>query len=108
MLPLTEFSYVLNVYNRKLARLKGGRLVKQLIDDWKRKITGTIEPIERRAVLYGGHDSTVVNLMQALQVWDQQMPGYGITVMLELSRDLTSEQYGVEVPFYYFYSVNDP
>lgn len=34
--------------------------------------------------MYAGHDSTISNLLSALNVWDPQIPGYGIMVLIEL------------------------
>jgi prostatic aicd phosphatase len=97
LLPPTIFSFVLNAYNDRLKRLKGGVLLKKLVSDWRSKVDGTIEPAQRKAFLYAGHDSTIVNILSALKVWDPQMPDYGITVLLELSRDKITNEYGVEV-----------
>ncbi|KAJ8967045.1 hypothetical protein NQ314_003162 [Rhamnusium bicolor] len=97
MLKPTIFSFVLNAYNDKINRYKGGILLKKLISDWKSKVEGTISPKSRRAFLYGGHDATISNLMSALKVWDPQLPDYGITVLLELSRDTSTNEYGVEI-----------
>lgn len=90
----TVFSFILNVYNDKLNRLKGGVLLKKLINDWKEKKD---KPNGQKAFLYGGHDSTIVNIMRALDVWDPQLPDYAITVLLEFSKDTVSNVYGVEV-----------
>lgn len=115
MLEPTIFSFVLNAWNDKMNRLKGGEnkcsikllidvkkyfvlgvLLKKIIGDWQSKVKGTISPSSRKAFLYGGHDSTIVNLMRTLKVWDTQMPEYGITILLELSQT-RSGIYGVEV-----------
>jgi hypothetical protein len=72
-------------------------LLKKLVSDWRSKVDGTIEPAQRKAFLYAGHDSTIVNILSALKVWDPQMPDYGITVLLELSRDKITNEYGVDV-----------
>ncbi|KAJ8921163.1 hypothetical protein NQ315_013635 [Exocentrus adspersus] len=97
MLEPTIFSFVLNAYNDKMNRLKGGVLLKKLLSDWKSKADGTISPVNRQAFLYGGHDSTISNLLSALNVWDPQIPGYAITILLELSRDLSTNELGVEI-----------
>lgn len=68
--------------------------MKKLINDWKSKEEGTLN---QNAFLYGGHDSTIVNIMRALDVWDPQIPTYGITILFELARDFETGQYGVEV-----------
>lgn len=71
--------------------------MKKVLSDWKSKADGTISPPARQAFLYGGHDSTISNLMRALKIWDPQLPGYSITVLLELWKDLVTNKYGVEV-----------
>ncbi|XP_044764124.1 prostatic acid phosphatase-like isoform X2 [Coccinella septempunctata] len=93
----TIFFYVFNSYTEKMKRLKGGVLLHKLIEDWKAKSRGTLEPQERKAFLYGGHDSTIANLLSALNVWDPQIPAYGITIMLEMSRDISSGEIGIEI-----------
>ncbi|CAG9770170.1 unnamed protein product [Ceutorhynchus assimilis] len=90
------FSFILNAYNDEMNRLKGGVLLKKILNDWQSKINGTISPKTRKAFLYGGHDSTIVNFMRSLKVWDPQLPDYAITILLELSQDQAGT-YGVEV-----------
>ncbi|RZB39347.1 venom acid phosphatase Acph-1 [Asbolus verrucosus] len=97
LLPPTIFSYVLNAYTDRLKRLKGGVLLKKLLSDWHGKVDGTIEPAERKAFLYGGHDSTIANILSTLKVWDPQVPVYGIMILLEFSRDKITNSHGLEV-----------
>ncbi|XP_076257186.1 prostatic acid phosphatase-like isoform X1 [Rhynchophorus ferrugineus] len=96
MLGPTIFSYILNAWNDKMNRLKGGVLLKKIFGDWESRADGTISPATRKAFLYVGHDSTIVNLMRTLKVWDAQLPDYSITILLELYED-SSGTYGVEV-----------
>lgn len=58
---------------------------------------GTINPRDRKAYLYGGHDSTITNLLRTLNVWEPQFPGYAITVLFELYKDTITNRYGVQV-----------
>ncbi|XP_063930430.1 testicular acid phosphatase homolog [Zophobas morio] len=97
MVPPTIFSFVLNAYSDKLKRLKGGVLLKKLISDWRSKADGTIKPPQRKAFLYGGHDSTIVNILRTLDVWDPQLPDYGITILLEFSTDKATNTHGLEI-----------
>jgi len=97
LLPMTEFSYILNAYNDKLNRLKGGVLLKKLIHDWTSKRDNSISPKERKTFMYGGHDSTISNILSTLKVWESQVPGYGITILFELLLDHKTNQYGVEI-----------
>ncbi|XP_066144133.1 prostatic acid phosphatase-like isoform X4 [Euwallacea fornicatus] len=82
MLEPTVFSYILNSWNDKMNRLKG--------------VNGITTQKASKAFLYGGHDSTIVNLMRTMKIWDTQFPDYGITILLEFSKDSRGE-YGVEV-----------
>ncbi|KAF5286471.1 hypothetical protein FQR65_LT12554 [Abscondita terminalis] len=91
------FSFRLNAFNDKLNRLKGGVLLKKMIEDWKSVEAGTIKPKDRRAFLYVGHDSTVVNILSTLKIWDPQIPGFAINTLFEFSYDRDLHEYGVEI-----------
>ncbi|KAF5290084.1 hypothetical protein FQA39_LY14865 [Lamprigera yunnana] len=97
MLEPSIYSFTLNAYNEKLNRLKGGVLLKKLINDWISVIDGTLKPQDRKAFLYIGHDSTVVNILSALKIWDPQIPGFAINTIFEFSYDKNLRTYGVEV-----------
>lgn len=96
MLEPTIFSFILNAWNDKMNRLKGGLLLKKIINDWETKLNGTLAQQSKKAFSYVGHDSTIVNFMRTLKVWDSQYPDYGITILLEFSEDITGV-HGVEV-----------
>lgn len=93
----TVFAYILNAYNDKLNRLKGGVFLKKLISDWNSTVDGTLKPKDRKAFLYIGHDSTIVNILSALKVWDPQIPGFAINVLMEFSQDTITKEYGLEL-----------
>ncbi|KAK5638355.1 hypothetical protein RI129_012650 [Pyrocoelia pectoralis] len=93
MLNSTTFSYILNAYNDNLNRLKGGVLLKKLISDW----TAAQSNPKHKAFLYIGHDSTIVNILSTLKVWEPQIPGFAINVLFELSFNDTQNEYGVEI-----------
>lgn len=67
------------------------------MSDWIAKAEGTIDPSSRKAFLYGGHDATIVNILRTLKVWDTQFPTYAITILFEFSKDLATNDYGLEV-----------
>jgi prostatic aicd phosphatase len=94
MLQLTTASYVYNSYNDELKRLKGGVFVKKAIGDWNAKIE---EKLRTKIFLYAGHDSTVVNILSAMDVWEQQLPDYGITTIIELSEQKSTKTFGIEI-----------
>ncbi|XP_019877720.2 prostatic acid phosphatase isoform X2 [Aethina tumida] len=91
------FSYYLTSYNDQLRRLKGGPLLKKITEDWKAKRDGTIRPKSRKAVLYGGHDFTIANILGALKVLEPHTPDYGVAVLLELYKNTKTNDYWVEI-----------
>ncbi|GAB0088473.1 venom acid phosphatase Acph-1 [Sergentomyia squamirostris] len=95
--PLTELSYVWNVYTDEMKRLKAGPFVQKMVKEWREASEGVLEPKDRKMYLYTGHDSSVVNVLSALGVWDLQMPDYAIMGMFELLRDKTSGEYGIQL-----------
>ncbi|KAI4455065.1 acid phosphatase-related [Holotrichia oblita] len=94
---LTSLSFHLRAYNDILIKLKGGVLLKKIIDDWASKKDGTIKPDGRRMFVYGGHDSTIANLLSALKIFKPHVPDYTSTIILEFSRDRFTGEYGIEV-----------
>ncbi|KAG8263237.1 prostatic acid phosphatase-like [Homalodisca vitripennis] len=92
MAAVTAYSFTLNVYNDELKKLKGGPLLKKILSDSQAKL----EPSNKRKMfLYAGHDSTVVNLLMALKVWDEQIPVYNILALVELHQ--IDKNYGLKI-----------
>lgn len=87
MVPLTLYEFELNGYNRTFKRLKGGPLLKKIIMDMIAKKEGTLEPETRKMFMYVGHDSTIVSLLDAMHLWNQQLPHYNMMVMIELHEE---------------------
>lgn len=90
----TAFSFVIKAYNDKMQRLKGGVLLKKILSDWRSKVAGTLTP---KMFLYGGHDSTIANLLSALKVFDPQVPNYAMSIILQMSFDKSTKQHGIEI-----------
>uniref|UniRef100_A0A1B0GNE7 Uncharacterized protein n=1 Tax=Phlebotomus papatasi TaxID=29031 RepID=A0A1B0GNE7_PHLPP len=97
LLPLTELSYVWNVHTPEMKRLKAGPFLQKLVDEWKAASEGNLKPKDRKMYLYTGHDSSVVNVLHALGVWDYQLPDYAIMGMFELLKDRPTGQLGVQL-----------
>lgn len=98
---LTELSYIYNVYNDELKKLKGGPFLKKLISDWSQYTTGTIKPKNRKMYVYAGHDSTIVNILSAFNVWQRQLPNYGIMAIFEFYENTITGKFGVKVSLPY-------
>lgn len=97
LINLTELSYIFNVYTPELQKLKGGPFIKKMIDEQEERQLGTLQSAKRKLFLYTGHDSTVVNILASLNVWERQMPTYGIMAMFELVRDKATQEIGVQI-----------
>lgn len=46
--------------------------------------------------MYIGHDSTIVSALTGFNVWDKQVPGYNMMLMIELHED-SDQNWTVEV-----------
>lgn len=97
LLNLTELSYIYNVYTREMQQLKAGPFVQKLINDFQSKRSSTTKPNPLKISLYTGHDSSVVNILSGLNVWQQQFPTYGIMALFELVRDKNTGEIGVQM-----------
>lgn len=95
MFDLAKKAYVYNAYNSELKRLKGGVFVAKAIDDWQKKIDGKLN---KKIFVYAGHDSTVTNVLSAMNVWPaDEFPDYAVTTLIELSEDRSTNKLGVEI-----------
>lgn len=87
--PSKEMSYAAglslktNTYNRKLARLKTGPLLKEILDRFMDKISHKLRR-QRSLHMYSAHDSTVANLLNTLKMFKVHSPPYAATVLLEM------------------------
>ncbi|GJQ66093.1 hypothetical protein Trydic_g5771 [Trypoxylus dichotomus] len=65
-----------------MKRMHGGALVKEIIDNIKRKRAGILKP-NRKIFLYSGHDLTVVSLMRILGFGELLKPEFGAAIFIE-------------------------
>lgn len=77
--------------------------VKKVIDDWQMKKD---HKLKKKIFVYAGHDSTVTNILSALNVWKQQFPDYATCGVLEFSQHKETGVYGVEVKLIYLLPQN--
>ncbi|XP_073992427.1 venom acid phosphatase Acph-1 [Rhodnius prolixus] len=91
---ITAWSFQLNVWNKELKKIKGGPLLKKILNDMNALVEGKL-PEGRKLYVYAGHDSTVVNLLSALNVWEKQIPVYNILAIMELHQ--VEDKFGVKV-----------
>ncbi|XP_055528678.1 prostatic acid phosphatase-like [Wyeomyia smithii] len=97
LLPLTRLSYILNVYNNELIKLKGGPFLKKTISEWDAVIADEFNPRNKKMFVYAGHDSTVVNILSAFNVWQEQLPNYAIMALFELHKNRRTGEFAVRL-----------
>ncbi|XP_041367836.1 testicular acid phosphatase homolog [Gigantopelta aegis] len=99
---INRFDIQLLYYTKEMARLKGGPLLKQFIENMNGTINGS-DP-EAKMFMYSAHDVTVVALLSALGLYNDQPPPYTATLIMELHKE--NGQYNVQI-FYRNYTTND-
>ncbi|KAH0950755.1 hypothetical protein HN011_003383 [Eciton burchellii] len=87
LIPLTLYELQLNTYNDEFRRLKGGPMLKKIIDDMIAKKESILQPKKRKMFMYVGHDSTIITLLDTMHIWYNQMPYYNIMTIIELHED---------------------
>ncbi|XP_043281258.1 venom acid phosphatase Acph-1-like isoform X4 [Venturia canescens] len=78
------FSLSMNVFTDNLRKLAGGPLVTKIVKSMIAKSLGKLKPEERKMFVFVGHDSTLVNMLSAMKVWNGQDPDFGCMIMIEL------------------------
>ncbi|KAJ9598464.1 hypothetical protein L9F63_010860, partial [Diploptera punctata] len=86
MKDVAAFSFTIDCNNYILKRLKVGPFLGKLLDDMKNKISCNARKSHKMAV-YSAHDSTIANVLMALDVFDPQSPPYRSAVLIELLKD---------------------
>lgn len=92
---LAELCYIHIVYTNELKQLKAGPFIQKMLTEFQQKRNGTL--IDLQISLYSAHDVTVVNILSALNMWKQQLPGPAIMTVFELVRDKETQEIGVEI-----------
>lgn len=82
--PSGVFGLSMNVFTDSLRKLAGGPLVKKIVKSMTAKADHTLKPEDRKMFVYVGHDSTLVNMLSAMKVWDGKDPDFGCMIMIEL------------------------
>lgn len=66
---ITKYSYAVYTNTKLLARLKGGFLIKDMLDRFEQKINSTLQS-DRSLWLYAAHDYTISNILNGLGVFE--------------------------------------
>lgn len=65
-----------------LNKLNGGVLLRRIINDMNKVINGTLK--DRKLNLFSGHDINVAAIMHALNIFDEHVPQYMSSIIIEL------------------------
>lgn len=95
--PLACFSLSMNVFTDNLRKLAGGPLVTKMVKSMIAKSLGKLKPEDRKMFTYVGHDSTIVNVLSAMGVWNGRDPDFGCTIIIELHEN--DDGYNVQVEY---------
>lgn len=94
---LAEQSYIYNVWTREMQKIKAGPFLTKMFNEMKDKANNNLSPKARKLYIYTGHDSTIVNIMAALNIWKRQLPRYSAMTIFELHKNHETEEFYVEV-----------
>lgn len=104
-LPLAERYLRLLTETPFMKRIKGGPLITEIMDT----MTSRKNKISERAItIYSGHDVTLVNVMNAMQILDQtdSKPDFSAALAIELHHSLDHIN-DMDVKIYYYFNADD-
>ncbi|GAB1863161.1 Lysosomal acid phosphatase [Camponotus japonicus] len=81
LMNATVLQYDLFSYDM-LNKINGGPLLRKIINDMNAMINGTLK--DRKLNLFSAHDGNVAGIMYALNIFDEQVPQYTSSIMIEL------------------------
>lgn len=81
-----DFAFKTLTYTRKLARLKTGPLLKEILKRFNDKSRQKLKP-NRSLWMYSAHDTTIGNLLNTLNLFQIHSPPYAATILLEMRID---------------------
>ncbi|KAF5300439.1 hypothetical protein FQA39_LY02238 [Lamprigera yunnana] len=83
--------------NLLLKRLNGGRMLKKMIDNMQNAILATSEFKKMKMVLYSAHEFNIVNILSALNVFEDHFPKFNSAVIIELYHHPLNNKYYVKL-----------
>ncbi|XP_023300387.2 lysosomal acid phosphatase [Lucilia cuprina] len=101
--PLAERSYVLFTETNLMKKVKGGAFLNEIHSKMIDKRKRNLNP-DRKIFLYSGHDVTLVNVMNSLNILDQtaKLPEYASALAFELHHSsLFKDDFEVKIVYYY-------
>ncbi|XP_005180743.1 venom acid phosphatase Acph-1 [Musca domestica] len=101
--PLAERSYTLFTETNLMKKVKGGAFLTEIHSKMLNKRKRNLSP-DRKIFLYAGHDVTLVNVMNSLNILDQtaKLPEYASALAFELHHSsLFKDDFEVKIVYYY-------
>ncbi|XP_029645989.1 prostatic acid phosphatase [Octopus sinensis] len=86
LIALNTLSFTLLFGTPEMARLKGGPLLKTMLNNMQNKIHSKPD-FKTKLFMYSAHDKTVAALSHALKIFNHVMPPYASTLILELHQN---------------------
>lgn len=80
------------IYNR-FGPFFQGILLRKMIEDIQAYKAGKLEPYDRKAFFFSGHEMNVAAVAKALELDEPVIPAYGSTIILETLRDKKGTYY---------------
>lgn len=97
MRPLAAQSYSYDAYTTEMRKIKGGFFLDTLYKQLQSKVDDKLTPTSRKMYIDCAHDWTISNVLNALDVWQTQMPRFSALIAFELRRHSETGEYFVEI-----------
>lgn len=78
---IKTFDRLLETYNLPMKKLQRGALVQKILNEFDRKINGSIR---QKMWHYSAHDTDVLGVLRCLDIFDGQLPSYACVLIFEL------------------------
>lgn len=82
LFPWAALSFATLTFVPDLARLKTGPLLNEIVEFFKNKTS--IKPDTKKILMYSGHDVTIGNVLNSLNIFSYHCPPYASTILFEL------------------------
>jgi lysosomal acid phosphatase len=91
---LRDLSFTVTTWTPELKRLRAGPLISNIAQTLKKAKSGTLDPVERKMVMYSGHDTTLSSLLNGLGMFGTPLaPTYASLLAIELRKNNDGQFY---------------
>jgi lysosomal acid phosphatase len=99
LLPLAKFLWAVEWDNKLIERTRAGNLINELVNNMKNKIDGKTDE-ELNLFLYSTHDTMLAVLMDALNVYNNELIPFSASLLFELHENTSNNNYFVRIYYY--------